>query len=101
MVMPYQHVDRLSKISREAAHELIELAQRTEAVLETIYRPHGINFGLNLGKAAGAGVAEHLHLHGLPRWAGDTNFMTVTAETRVLPEDLQVTWSRMRAEFKK
>jgi len=99
MVMPYAHLDRLAMLPTEAAHELIDLAQRTERVLEQLYRPHGLNFGMNLGRAAGAGVAGHLHLHALPRWAGDTNFMTTVAETRVLPEDLQITWKRMRAVF--
>jgi ATP adenylyltransferase len=68
-------------------------------VLRTVYRPDGINLGLNLGEAAGAGVAQHLHIHMLPRWFGDTNFMTVTAETRVLPETLLVTWQRIRNVF--
>lgn len=99
MVVPSAHLDRLALLSTEAAHELMEMAQQTERVLERIYTPHGINFGMNLGKAAGAGVDRHLHLHALPRWAGDTNFMTVIGETRVLPEDLAVTWKRMREAF--
>jgi ATP adenylyltransferase len=99
MVMPYAHLDRLCKLDTETAHELMDLAQFTEQALEKVYRPHGLNFGLNLGKAAGAGVEAHLHLHALPRWAGDTNFITAIAETRVLPEDLEVTWKRMREAF--
>jgi ATP adenylyltransferase len=99
MVMPFAHLDRLAKLPQEAAHELIDLAQVTETVLEGLYRPHGFNFGLNVGKAGGAGVASHLHLHALPRWLGDTNFMTTIGETRVLPEDLPTTWKRMRAAF--
>jgi ATP adenylyltransferase len=99
MVMPYAHLDRLSILPTEAAHELIDLAQRTELVLQKLYNPHGFNIGLNLGRAAGAGVAGHLHLHALPRWAGDTNFMTTIAESRVLPEELGVTWKRMREAF--
>jgi ATP adenylyltransferase len=99
MVMPYTHLDRLAKMPSEAAHELIDMAQRTERVLEKLYRPQGLNFGLNLGEAAGAGVAGHLHLHAMPRWVGDTNFMTTIAETRVVPEDLETTWKRMRQGF--
>jgi ATP adenylyltransferase len=99
MVMPYAHLDRLVALPSEAAHELIDLAQLTEKALQQLYRPHGFNFGMNLGQAAGAGVAGHLHLHALPRWAGDTNFMTTVAETRVLPENLETTWKRMRAAF--
>jgi ATP adenylyltransferase len=99
MVMPYAHLDRLAALPADAAHELIDLAQRTERVLERIYSPHGFNFGMNIGKAGGAGVAGHLHLHALPRWAGDTNFMTAIGETRVLPEDLEMTWKRMREAF--
>ena len=99
MVVPYAHLDRLAGMTTEAAHEMIDLARQTERVLEDAYRPHGLNFGMNLGKAAGAGVAGHLHLHALPRWTGDTNFMTTVAETRVLPEDLSMTWKRMREAY--
>ena len=99
MVMPYEHLDRIAKLSVEAAHELMDLAQLTERALEQLYRPHGFNFGLNLGQAAGAGVAGHLHMHAMPRWVGDTNFMTTVAETRVLPEDLGTTWKRLRGTF--
>jgi ATP adenylyltransferase len=99
MVMPYAHLNRLAAMPVETAHELMDIAQRTEQVLEALYRPHGLNFGLNLGEAAGAGVAGHLHLHALPRWVGDTNFMTVTGETRVVPESLEITWKRMREGF--
>ena len=99
MVMPYAHLDRLADLPAEAAHELIGLAQRTEQALQRLYRPQGFNFGINLGQAAGAGVAGHLHMHAMPRWAGDTNFMTTVAETRILPEDLETTWKRMREAF--
>jgi ATP adenylyltransferase len=76
------------------------LAQRSELVLREVYSPGGLNMGLNLGEAAGAGIADHIHMHVLPRWLGDTNFMTATAETRVLPEPLDVTWEKLRAPFK-
>jgi ATP adenylyltransferase len=99
MVMPYAHLDRIAKLDTDTAHELMDLAQETERALEKLYRPHGFNFGLNLGQAAGAGVAGHLHMHAMPRWVGDTNFMTTVAETRVLPEALGTTWKRLRATF--
>jgi ATP adenylyltransferase len=99
MAMPYAHLDRLAQLPTAAAHELMDLAQRTEQVLDGLYHPQGFNFGLNLGRAGGAGVAGHLHLHAMPRWLGDTNFMTTIAETRILPEDLETTWKRMRAAF--
>ncbi len=99
MAIPYSHQASLAALPVETAHELMDLAQRTERVLTKLYSPHGINLGMNLGQAAGAGVAGHLHLHVLPRWAGDTNFMTTIAETRVMPEALEVTWERMRAAF--
>ncbi len=96
MVVPYLHLDSLAKLPTDAAQEMMALAQRMEAVLRTVYRPDGINLGMNLGEAAGAGVAEHLHLHILPRWFGDSNFMTATAETRIIPEGLGTTWERLR-----
>jgi ATP adenylyltransferase len=99
MVIPYAHLDRLAKVPVEAAHEMMDLAQQTERALDRLYHPHGFNFGMNVGQAAGAGVAGHLHLHALPRWAGDTNFMTTIAESRIIPEDLETTWKRMRAAF--
>lgn len=99
LIVPYQHLDSLMDLPIPAADEMMRLTQRTEAILRIVYRPDGINFGLNLGEAAGAGVADHLHMHGLPRWRGDTNFMTVTAETRVLPETLDVTWERLTLAF--
>jgi ATP adenylyltransferase len=99
MVMPYAHLDRLAALPVEAARELIDLAQEAERVLERVYSPHGFNFGMNVGKSAGAGVAGHIHLHAMPRWTGDTNFMTTVAETRVLPEDLETTWRRIRDAF--
>ena len=99
MVIPHKHEASLAALPVETAHELMDLAQKTERVLASLYSPHGMNFGLNLGQAAGAGVAGHLHLHALPRWIGDTNFMTTIAETRVMPEDLDITWKRMRTAF--
>ena len=99
MVMPYAHLDRLAALPIDTTHELIDLARQTEQVLQRLYSPHGFNFGLNIGKAGGAGVAGHLHMHALPRWAGDTNFMTTVSETRILPEDLEITWKRMREAF--
>jgi ATP adenylyltransferase len=96
MIVPYAHLDSLAQMPVAAAQEMMHLAQRVDGALRTTYQPEGLNFGLNLGQAAGAGVAEHLHLHALPRWLGDTNFMTTTAETRVLPEPLDVTWQKLR-----
>ena len=99
LVMPYAHLDRLAALPPETAHELIDLAQRTERVLDRVYRPHGFNFGMNIGQAAGAGVAGHVHLHAMPRWIGDTSFATTVSETRILPEDLETTWKRLREGF--
>jgi len=99
MIVPYQHADRLSALRPEAITEMFDLAARVEKVLGEIYRPEGINLGMNLGRCAGAGIAEHLHLHVVPRWSGDTSFMTVSGGTRVLPEDLAGTWSRLQGRF--
>lgn len=96
MVVPYTHLDELRKLPREAADEMMALSQRMEAVLRDLYHPDGINLGMNIGKAAGAGIAGHIHMHVLPRWVADANFVSVVGETRVLPETLEVTWERMR-----
>ena len=100
MIVPYQHLASLAAVPTEAANELMLLAQCAELALREAYTPGGLNMGLNLGEAAGAGIADHIHQHVLPRWLGDTNFMTVTAETRVLPESLDVTWTKLRPLFK-
>jgi ATP adenylyltransferase len=99
MVVPYDHQASLAALPQETAREMMDLAQRAERAQTEVYRPDGFNFGLNLGKSAGAGVAGHVHLHALPRWTGDTNFLTVVGETRILPEDFFVTWERMRKAF--
>ena len=96
MIVPYRHVDRLDLLSVEEANEMMALAQRMEGVFRRLYRPDGINMGLNIGKAAGAGVAGHIHMHALPRWVADANFMSVVGETRVLPESLEETARRIR-----
>ena len=95
MIVPYQHLDRLQLLSVEAVNEMMALAQRMEGVLRRLYRPDGINMGINIGKAAGAGVAGHIHMHVLPRWVADANFMSVVGETRVLPESLEETARRI------
>jgi ATP adenylyltransferase len=99
MVVPYQHVASLAALPPEALSEMMNLARDTEQRLRSLYNPDGINIGINIGRAAGAGIAEHIHMHVLPRWFGDTNFMTATGETRVLPELLEVTWDRLRTAF--
>jgi ATP adenylyltransferase len=101
MIVPFAHLDELSKLPEPAAHEMMGLSQQMERVLRQVYSPDGINLGMNIGRAAGAGVAGHVHMHVLPRWVGDTNFMTVTGETRVLPETLEVTYKRIRAALDK
>ncbi len=97
MIVPYEHVDTLAGLPAATAKEMMSLAQRMEAVLRKVYRPEGINMGVNIGKAAGAGVAGHVHMHVLPRWTADANFMSVIGETRVLPEDLKTTFERLKA----
>jgi len=100
LIVPHAHVATLGGCAPEARAEMLELAVRAEAVLGAEYRPQGINVGLNLGEAAGAGIAGHLHLHVVPRWFGDANFMTVVGETRVLPETLEQTYRRLRGAFR-
>jgi ATP adenylyltransferase len=99
MIVPFEHASELDAVSKETTDELMDLAKRAQSVLREAYRPHGFNLGMNLGQAAGAGVADHLHLHVMPRWAGDANFMTTVGETRVIPEDLRMTYDRLRGRF--
>jgi ATP adenylyltransferase len=99
MVVPYAHIDRLGLLSPPAAQELMELTRRLETVLGELYHPEGMNVGMNLGKAAGAGIAGHIHMHVVPRWVADANFISVIGETRVLPEDLATTYKRMKEKF--
>ena len=99
MIVPYEHLNRLHKLPQPAATEMMALSQRLEMALIELYRPDGVNVGMNIGKAAGAGIAEHIHMHVLPRWVADANFMTVIGETRVLPESLETTYQRLKSKF--
>ncbi len=99
MIAPYSHVSRLNEATEETVYEMTTLTRRAERILETIYKPDGLNLGMNLGRAAGAGIAEHIHMHLLPRWAGDANFMTSVADTRIIPESLDETYSKLKAGF--
>jgi len=97
MIVPTRHVARLADLDADDLAELMSLAQVTERALTDVYQPHGFNMGINLGRPAGAGILDHLHLHIVPRWNGDTSFMTVFDDTRVLPEELSETVRRLRA----
>ncbi len=99
MVVPHRHAARLVELDGNELSEVMALTQLTERVLTDVYAPHAFNMGLNVGRSAGAGVLDHIHMHVVPRWNGDTSFMTVLGETRVLPEDMSVTVGRLRAAF--
>ena len=101
MVAPRRHVGTLAAATDEELADLMLLARRLEEVMGAVYKPDGINLGMNLGKSAGAGVADHIHLHAVPRWTGDTNFMTVVGETRVIPEDPAKACARLRSQFER
>jgi ATP adenylyltransferase len=96
MVVPKRHVARLTELDPAELLEIMTLSQAAEQALSAVYAPHGFNLGMNLGRSAGAGIADHLHVHLVPRWDGDTSFMTVFGDTRVLPEELPVTAARIR-----
>ena len=96
MIVPYLHESTLAGLPGEVAGDIMRGARRAERALRAVYQPQGLNMGLNLGHSAGAGIADHIHMHALPRWGGDTNFMTVVAETRILPEMLAESWMRLR-----
>ncbi len=99
MVVPSRHVATLAATTVEEREELMRLTRFAEMALTEAYAPHGLNVGINLGKPAGAGVVDHLHVHVVPRWNGDTNFMSVVGEVRVLPEDLATTKQRLEPIF--
>lgn len=99
MIAPYAHVGSLTDAARATTDEMMELAKRCESALREVYKPEGFNLGMNLGRVAGAGVADHIHLHLVPRWGGDTNFMSTVADTRVLPEDLAMTYRKLRGKI--
>jgi ATP adenylyltransferase len=99
MVVPYQHSPSLTDLSGETLAEMMLLARDCEKRIRALYRPDGLNMGINLGRSAGAGIADHLHMHVLPRWTADANFMTTVAETRILPEEVATTWQRLHDAF--
>jgi ATP adenylyltransferase len=99
MVVPRRHLARLADLTQDELVEMAELTRAAEQALTEVYRPQGINVGMNLGRPAGAGVADHLHTHLVPRWTGDTNFMTIVADVRVLPEELEQSAARLRPAF--
>lgn len=99
MVVPFAHTADLPGLDEATANELFALTRRSVALLTTAYQPHGFNMGMNLGRTAGAGIAEHLHMHVVPRWQGDTNFMPVVGGTKLIPEDLATTYERLRPLF--
>ncbi len=99
MVAPKRHIGSLTEATAEELSEMMALAQQVEQVFREVYHPDGVNLGMNLGRPAGAGVADHIHLHVVPRWSGDTNFMTVVGGTRVIPEEPAHSCARLRPYF--
>jgi ATP adenylyltransferase len=99
MVVPYAHLDRLTDLTPAATIEMMDLARTAQGVLSGAMSPHGFNLGMNQGSAAGAGIEDHLHLHLVPRWSGDTNFMPVTGDVRVMPQSLEETYAMLKPEF--
>jgi ATP adenylyltransferase len=99
MVVPYTHAPELAGIDEDTATELMAFVRKAERHLKAVYLPDGLNVGMNIGESAGAGIAGHIHMHVLPRWTGDANFMSTVARTRVLPEELSATWRRLKDAF--
>ncbi len=99
MIVPYDHVSKLTAGSAVSISEMMELARQAEQVLEALYHPEGLNMGMNFGAAAGAGIIQHIHLHMLPRWSGDANFMTTVSNTRIIPEALNDTYEKVSRAF--
>lgn len=99
LIVPYAHLGELDAAPKETTDELMDLTKRAQGILRETYKPHGFNLGMNLGRSAGAGVADHIHLHIMPRWTGDANFMSTIGETRVIPEDLTETYRKLHGKF--
>jgi ATP adenylyltransferase len=99
LVVPYQHVGELDAAAKETTDELMDLTKRCQTALREAYQPTGFNLGMNLGKSAGAGIVDHIHIHILPRWIGDTNFMSTVGNTRVIPEDLATAYQKLHGKF--
>lgn len=95
LVVPNEHVAELDAADKETTDEMMDVSKRCQTALREVYRPDGFNLGMNLGSAAGAGIVDHIHVHVLPRWNGDTNFMTTVSDSRVLPEDLKTTYQKL------
>jgi ATP adenylyltransferase len=101
MIVPYEHAASLVSVDEATTAEMMELAKRAQSALDDLYHPDGFNIGMNLGRSAGAGIADHLHLHVVPRWTGDANFVSVVGETRVLPEEIATTYGKLKKRFDK
>ncbi|NTW02614.1 MAG: HIT domain-containing protein [Oscillochloris sp.] len=99
MVVPYIHTADMPGLDATTANELFTLTQQCVSILSDVYQPHGFNLGMNLGSIAGAGIAEHLHMHIVPRWSGDTNFMPIIGGTKLIPEDLDASYARLKPGF--
>lgn len=99
MCVPYQHVSKLDELNAEVQTEMMEQVTKAVAVLSFVYKPEGFNVGMNLGEIAGAGIADHLHMHIVPRWGGDTSFISILGKTRVLPESLEETYERVKTAW--
>ncbi|MBS3741390.1 MAG: HIT domain-containing protein [Candidatus Cloacimonetes bacterium] len=99
LVVPYKHVSTLQELPDEELTEMMQLVKLSEKVLTKVYKPDGFNIGMNIGEAAGAGIAEHLHVHIVPRWKGDTNFFTTINGTRVIPEDMKIAYKKLKKVF--
>jgi len=99
LIVPLDHVGELESAPKETTDEMMDLTKRSQGVLRDVYRPSGFNIGMNLGRVAGAGIADHIHIHLLPRWTGDTNFMSTVGQTRVISEELTTTYRKLRDKF--
>ncbi len=101
MIAPYRHLSSVEKAAKKTTDEMADLLKLSLKILRTIYRPHGFNVGMNIGHSAGAGVADHIHLHIIPRWTGDSNFMPLISQTKVTIEDLRTTYAQLYPLFQK